>query len=265
MIEAPVLVGRDIGREILTHILRALDGETVEREPFTHRPLRELFPEDVYAAMLAHLPHVSHYLPDNPKKYGRAAAQLRAAGETGLADPQSVRYQLPLSDTCLAGLPEPERTLWSGVARALTSDELKGRFFDLFADDLCRRFRTNRAGLARVPAFPRPTLVRDLSGYWLEPHPDSRAKIVTVQCYLARDDGQRALGTALYRRHLFDPRNLLSSRHLFEKVRQMDFLPNSGYAFPVGRHTWHGREEVPGALGERHSILLFYFRDPSRW
>jgi hypothetical protein len=45
----------------------------------------------------------------------------------------------------------------------------------------------------------------------------------------------------------------------------MEFLPNSGYAFPVSRHSWHGREEVPDALGERHSILLFYFRDPSRW
>ncbi len=80
-----------------------------------------------------------------------------------------------------------------------------------------------------------------------------------MQFYLARDDRQHELGTSLYRRHLFDPRNLWSLEHLFERVQQVPFLPNSGYAFPVGRHSWHGREAVPETLDERHSILHFYF------
>jgi hypothetical protein len=71
-------------------------------------------------------------------------------------------------------------------------------------------------------------------------------------------------GTALYRRHLFNLCNLLSVRNMFEKVKQFEFLPNSGDAFAVGRHSWHARERVPKHTGERHSILLFYYRDPSR-
>jgi hypothetical protein len=255
-------VRRAVERQLLTTLAAA----RVDPDPFSHIALGGVFPDELYDDLLANLPPIDHYYPDNPKKYGRAAARIgEQARPDGLDAPQSCRYLLPLSDDNVARLPEPAQALWGGVQRALMSDDVRRAIFNLFADDLCRRFRTPPDGLASLAAYPRPSLVRDLSGYWIEPHPDSPAKIVTVQFYLARDARQQALGTSLYRRHLFDPRNLLSLEHLFEKVRQMPFLPNSGYAFPVGRRSWHGREEVPEALGERHSLLLFYFRDPSRW
>jgi hypothetical protein len=266
MIEAPPLASARIHDAIVRHLVATLDAARVDAVPFSHVALTGVFPADLYDELLANLPAIEHYYADNPKKYGRAAAQMSpTVRPAGLDEPQSCRYLMPLSNENLAKLPEPAQAIWTGVAGALMAGEVKARLFDLFADDLCRRFRTERAGLTAMPAYPRPSLIRDLSGYWIEPHPDSPAKIVTMQLYLARDDRQRALGTSLYRRHLFDPRNLLSLEHLFERVQQMPFLPNSGYAFPVGRHSWHGRDAMPETLGERHSILLFYFRDPSRW
>jgi hypothetical protein len=115
-----------------------------------------------------------------------------------------------------------------------------------------------------MPAYSRPTILRDFSGYWIVPHPDSPAKIVTVQIYLPRDESQRSLGTTFYRRTMFDPRILLSLSHLFKPVAEIPFLPNSGYMFPVGRRSWHGRPEVPAGSGERNSILLVYYREPGR-
>lgn len=251
---------------VVRRLVSTIAAVPVDPVPFSHMALRDVFPAALYDDLMAHLPPIDRYYPDNPKKYGRAAAKIAGpARPDGLDDPQSCRYLMPLGDDNVAGLPEPGRSLWSGVQQALMSDEVRAAIFNRFADDLCHRFRTTRAGLERLAAYPRPSLVRDLTGYWIEPHPDSPAKIVTAQFYLARDGRQQALGTSLYRRHLFDPRNLLSLEHLFEKVRQMPFLPNSGYAFPVGRRSWHGREAVPEVLGERHSLLLFYFRDPSRW
>lgn len=266
MIGTSELSASTVRDAVARHLVETLAAVRVDPVPFSHVALRGVFPEALYDELLAHVPAVDHYYPDNPRKYGHAAAKMgEQARPEGLDDPQSCRYLLPLSDENLARLSEPARSLWGGVQRALMSDEVKCAIFELFAEDLCERFRTTRAGLEALAAYPRPSLVRDLSGFWIEPHPDSPAKIVTVQFYLARDDRQQALGTSLYRRHLFDPRNLLSLEHLFEKVRQMPFLPNSGYAFPVGRRSWHGREAVPETLGERHSLLLFYFRDPSRW
>jgi len=91
-----------------------------------------------------------------------------------------------------------------------------------------------------------------------------REPFAHVYFYLARDDSQRALGTTLYRRRLLNPRVLLALSNMFEPVRRLEFLPNTGYLFPVGSRSWHGREEVLAGAGERNSILLVYYRDPSR-
>jgi hypothetical protein len=253
----------DIQHSVQSSLVAALARARMDREPFSHVSLEHAFPPDIYRAMLDGLPGLDCFVPDNPSKYGAAARRFhRPAGDTPA--PVSCRYTMPLNDANLAGVPEAGRALWTGVASALASDELKDRIFSVFAADLCRRFRTDVPGLSRIPAYPRPTLIRDLSGYWIAPHPDSPAKIVTVQFYLARDLSQRALGTTLYRRRLFNPRILISRSNLFEPVRQMEFLPNTGYAFPVGSRSWHGRAEVPAGSGERNSILLVYYRDPSR-
>jgi hypothetical protein len=257
-----------VEQAIRTHLVKAFGDVRLDRDPFSHVFVESAFPPDLYAVMLDGLPDTSLYTPDNPRKYGKAA-QHRLRSQTsslveGLLHVSSSRHTLPLSEGGLGRLPDSIRAVWTGVAAALRSPELKAQLFARFADDLCARFRTDRAGLGHIEAHPRPSLIRDLSGYWIAPHPDTRAKILTVQFYLARDRSQSELGTALYRRRLFNPRNLLSLKNMFEKVRQMEFLPNSGYAFPVGRHSWHGREEIPEASGERNSILLFYYRDASR-
>lgn len=244
-------------------LVAALDRARLEREPFSHIYLRDAFPSHIYAEMLDRLPPLDAFRPDNPAKYGAAAREFHATPDRGPA-PLSCRYTMPLDEGHLARLSEAQRVLWTGVSAVLRSAELKARVFAAFAADLCRRFRTDESGLERMEAHPRPTLIRDLSGYWIAPHPDSRAKIVTVQFYLARDDSQRALGTTLYRRRLLNPRVLLSLSNLFEPVRRLEFLPNTGYLFPVGFRSWHGREQVPAGAGGRNSILLVYYRDPSR-
>ena len=76
-----------------------------------------------------------------------------------------------------------------------------------------------------------------------------------MQFYLARDLSQIDLGTALYRLRLWKWKNLVSPTSVLEKFKQFDFRPNSGYAFAVGRTSWHGREEVPEASGVRNSLM----------
>jgi hypothetical protein len=262
------LAAEAIEAAVRAHLVKTIGEVRLESDPFSHIYVEDAFPPGLYPVMLDALPDTTLYTPDNPRKYSKQAVDRQPSRTSslveGLLHVSSSRYTLPLNATGLARLPADIRTLWTGVAAALRSAELKAGIFERFSKDLCHRFGTDRASLDRVEAHPRPTLVRDLSGYWIAPHPDTRAKIVTVQFYLARDHSQRELGTALYRRRLFNPRNLLSLKNLFQKVRQMEFLPNSAYAFPVGRHSWHGREEIPEASGERNSILLFYYRDASR-
>ena len=100
--------------------------------------------------------------------------------------------------------------------------------------------------------YPIPILTRDIPGYLITPHTDTRWKGITVQLYLPKDDANTDIGTIFHER--------LPDGSLPKKA-QMRFAPNTGYAFAVGdRHLALGR---PGAQrGEtRDSILLTYFVD----
>jgi hypothetical protein len=152
-----------IEHDVRSSLVAALDAASLDREPFTHIYLQDAFPPGIYAEMLDATPELSCFRPDNPAKYGAAARKFHATPD-GTPAPVSCRYTMPLDEARLACVPEPARTLWTGVSAALRSDELKQRIFSVFSADLCRRFRTDEAGLARMEAHPRPTLVRDLSG-----------------------------------------------------------------------------------------------------
>lgn len=106
--------------------------------------------------------------------------------------------------------------------------------------------------------------MKDLGGYEIAPHKDTRSKMVTMQFYLPPDSSKSDLGTAVYRVRLLRVQNLLSPRNRFEKVKQFSFQPNSGYAFAVGSKSWHGRETVPMASGERNSLMLIYYAEPNK-
>ena len=151
------------------------------------------------------------------------------------------------------------------MANALAAPELKAAVFRKLAPDLALRFDIPPAQVEKIVTFCKPSLMRDLEGYEIPPHPDGRAKVVTMQLYLPCDRSQLGLGTALYKRRLTSLRGLFSWHGRFQKIKQFPFAPNSGYAFVVSnslrRKSWHGREKLPAGAGVRNSILNLYFSD----
>ena len=47
-------------------------------------------------------------------------------------------------------------------------------------------------------------------------------------------------------------------------VETLAIRPNTGYAFAVGRISWHGREKIPGDADVRNSLMNIYYRDAER-
>jgi hypothetical protein len=174
----------------------------------------------------------------------------------------------PLSGDGPAKLPEAQCKIWEDVATALASPELKRMVFRKLSADLSRRFGVSREAVEQIVSYTKPSLFRDLEGYEIPPHPDGRAKIVTMQLYLPTDRSQLNLGTAVYKRRLTSFSGLYSWHGRFEKVKQFAFLPNSGYAFAVSnsfsRKSWHGREQLPPGSGVRNSILNIFFATSDR-
>lgn len=216
----------------------SIEAARTSDAPFHHLVFDRVFPDDTYAAMLAAMPLASDYRPMS----GRSKDQ-------DLANGIPTRVKIDLFPEYIRKLPAEKRAVWDVVGQALCSHEVKRAFVQRLAPGLSRRFG---AGFARVGMYPIPILTRDIPGYKIPPHPDTRWKGITVQLYLPRDDATSHIGTIFHER--------LPDGSLPKRV-QMKFLPNTGYAFAVGDDTWHSADTVGPEVKTRDSILLTYFVD----
>src|SRR5262245_52159966 len=189
--------------------------------PFYHLVFDRVFPDDVFAAMLAAMPLSSDYRPMSGRSKGH-----------DLADGTHTRVKIDLFPEFVRRLPPEKRAMWDIVGRALCSNEVKQALMTRLAPGLRRRFGV---GFGKVGMSPVPVLTRDIPGYEIPPHPDTRWKGITVQLYLPRDNTTSHVGTIFHERL---PDGSLPKR------TQMKFSPNSGYAFAVADDTWHSADTV---------------------
>jgi hypothetical protein len=225
---------RSLSRFIASAVRAAQAGD----DPFEHIVLRNVFPDDVYASMLSSMPTSSFYRPIS----GRGKVR-------NLIDGVHTRVKVDLFPEYIRGLQPEKRAVWKLVGQALCSEELKQAFVERLAPGLHRRFGPD---FAKARLYPIPILTRDVPGYFITPHPDTRWKGITVQFYLPADETISHVGTIFYE-HLPDGN--------FREGVRMQFLPNSGYAFAVGKETWHAVDKVGPEVKTRDSILLTYFVD----
>lgn len=236
---------------VLGHLLQSVGAARSEVQPFSHTYFENLFPADIYGRMLDSLPE--------PARYNAAADRHYGDAKTG-----SVRWMYALSKDGLEQLPATTRDLWRGIAAALSDPEVKRAVFAKLAADLAFRYGTSELDVPELAGHSRPTLYREVDGFEIPPHPDTRKKIVTMHLYFPADLSQIGLGTALYKRRLLAlPFGNWQRR--FEKVKQFDFRPNSGYAFVVNntltKRSWHGRERLPEGAGVRNTLLNTFYAE----
>jgi hypothetical protein len=188
--------------------------------------------------MLANMPEVVDYRPMHGRSKGH-----------DLADGTHTRVKIDLFPEYIRNLPAHKRAMWDVVGRALCSASVRDAFVHRLAPALARRFGSS---YARVGMYPIPILTRDIPGYLITPHTDTRWKGITVQLYLPRDRSTTHIGTIFHER--------LADGSL-RKKKQMNFAPNTGYAFAVCEDSWHSADRVGPEVKTRDSILLTYFVD----
>jgi len=219
-------------------VVKAVDAAAVSEAPFYHLVLDRVFPDDVYAAMLANMPASSDYRPMHGRSKGH-----------DLADGTHTRVKIDLFPEYIRHLKPEKRAAWDVVGRALCSAAVRDAFVRRLAPALERR---HGPAYAKMGLFPIPVLTRDIPGYLITPHTDTRWKGITVQLYLPPDRSTAHIGT-IFHRKLADA--------TLAKDKQMSFAPNSGYAFAVGTDTWHSADRIGDEVKTRDSILLTYFVD----
>jgi hypothetical protein len=215
-------------------VAHAVETTRASSEPFYHLEFDRVFPDDIYERMLALMPNAADYRP----MHGRSKV---------MGTP--TRVKIDLFPEYIRNLPPEKRELWDVVGRALCSNKVKRAFISRLAPGLARRFGTH---FAKIGMYPIPILTRDIPGYLIPPHTDTRWKGITVQLYLPRDDTNANIGTIFH--------DQLTDGTLVRRA-QMPFAPNTGYAFAVGDNTWHSADQVGPEVTTRDSILLTYFVD----
>jgi hypothetical protein len=221
------------------HLVGSVDSAPAFEAPFYHLVLDQVFPADVYAAMLANMPNASDYRPMHGRSKGH-----------DLADGTHTRVKIDLFPEYIRHLPAQKRAVWDVVGRALRSAPVRDAFIRRLAPGLLRRFGADHS---TTGMYPIPVLTRDIPGYLITPHTDTRWKGITVQLYLPRDRSISHVGTIFH-----DKR---ADGGCGAKAKQMTFAPNTGYAFAVGTDTWHSADAVGPEVSSRDSILLTYFVD----
>ena len=229
--------GRKIAiNRVRDFVVAAVETAAAFETPFYHLVLDRVFPDDVYAAMIANMPAASDYRPMHGRSKGH-----------DLADGTHTRVKIDLFPEYIRHLPPQKHAVWDVVGRALCSQPVKEAFMRRLAAPLARRF-----GKRKVRMFPIPVLTRDIPGYLITPHTDTRWKGITVQLYLPHDSSVTHIGT-IFHKQLPDG--------TLVKDKQMKFAPNTGYAFAVGTDTWHSADRIGPEVTTRDSILLTYFVD----
>jgi len=219
-------------------VASSVDAARAVEKPFFHLEFDRVFPDDVYASILAMMPVADDYRPMHGRSKGH-----------DLTDGTHTRVKIDLFPEYIRNLPPQKRAVWDVVGRALCSEPVKAAFVRCLAPGLSKRFG---AAFAKVGMYPIPILTRDIPGYLIPPHTDTRWKGITVQLYLPKDDANTDIGTIFHEK--------LPDGSL-PKTTQMRFAPNSGYAFAVGTDTWHSADPVHDRVKTRDSVLLTYFVD----
>jgi len=219
----------------IEHVCASIETAPENREPFAHLRLADVFPADVYSRMLELMPAQQDY--------------RSMSGRAKKAQTLEVRTKLDLFPEWIRNLAPVKREVWSEVGQALCSSQVRLAFMRRLAPGLEKRFGT---GYESVGTYPIPVLTRDVPGYKIKIHPDTRWKAMTVQFYLPRDRAIEHVGTVFHSR---------DADGTFQLGARMPFAPNSGYAFAVGEDTYHSVDLVGSEVQTRDSILLTYFVD----
>lgn len=230
--EDSLTVALDVERTI-AHVVSAIESAAQSDAPFQHLQIANVFPADVYTAMLEAMPE--------ERDYRRMSGRARTAEVT--------RTKIDLFPECIRHLPASKRAIWDLVGEALCSAPVREAWRKRLTPGLERRFGPE---YAVVEMYPVPILTRDVAGYKIGVHPDTRWKGMTIQLYLPRDNSIAHVGT-IFHRKVGDKK--------YEVGHRMAFSPNTGYAFAVGQDTYHSVDLVGPEVRTRDSILLTYFVD----
>ena len=232
-------------KDVDLHVQYRIANAPMLEFPYPHLYVRDVFPEDYYARLRANLPSAPEF---------RTLASL---GRVTEGYPET-RLVVPLTRERTELFEPEQRIFWQELAGWMLGQVFGQLMVAKFAAYLQQRFKDLRT----QSFFDEALIVRDRTQYFLGPHTDSTSKVLSFLFYLPPDASMAHLGTSLYVPK--DPRFTCPGgpHHdfgLFRRVRTMEYLPNTLFAFMKTPDSFHGVEPITQPDVQR-DLLLYDIR-----
>ncbi len=218
-------------------VLYRLMNAEVKSWPFPHLYVPDIFPADLYPALIDQLPADEAYTP------------IQEYGTVG-ADNSQDRLILSLGEPN-PGVP----AIWNQVGEWLLGSRFAHAMLSKFRPFITRQW-SEAAANKRLLKDAR--LVRDFTHYALPPHTDMREKVLAFLFYLPRNDRHAHLGTSAYVPNdpaFRCPGGPHHARENFTRVVTAPYLPNSLFGFIRTDNAFHGVEPVTDPDARRDLLL----------
>lgn len=234
----------------LSHVVERLGTAEVVSEPFAHYYLENVFPDDYYRQLLAHLPESTVY----ENLFEVTTLKL---------DHFRHRDQRDLDQGWTRSLPPELKDFWDHFDEWFLGPELASAVLSSFSAQLNERFGCEESW---PEAAVESQLIRHRAGYFLGPHSDLYTKLVVLLIYLAPDRSAEHLGTSLYRPR--DPAfSCPNSNHYpfadFVRVKTAPYRPNSLLAFFRSDISFHGLDPLSeqDVAGSGRDVIQYTLHD----
>lgn len=199
--------------------------------PYPHFYVEQVFPDDFYAQLRANWPDSSSLvsLPDT----GRVSKGV-----------YKERFVLPLTEAGLNKLSEDRRAFWTELADWLMAYRFLAAMVEKFDRHVNKRFGQE---LRHCKFQADALVVRDHTNYNIGPHTDAPHRLLSLLFYCPDNDDMRSLGTSIYvpRDPEFHCKGGPHYQHSrFQKIKTMEYKPNSLFAFFKTDNSFHGVEPI---------------------
>lgn len=236
----------------LEAFLYRLLNAPLNRYPYPHAYISEVFDPAFYQHMLSMLPKTSAYRSIAEEQNGQYPERMLIHLHK-LDD-------YPVSDA--------SKTFWKRFLRFFDSPYFKHFLMSYFSPFIKARFEFEKIkNWEQIPIEQYPCemqLVRDLTNYGISPHTDHPQRLINLLFYLPKNNDFSDLGTCVYLPK--DPSmTCLGGPHYvsegFKRIHTFPYLPNSLVCFFKTANSFHGVEPIQKENVER-DVLLYYLKFP---
>ena len=237
--QSGVVLTPHIGEQVIYNLMNA----QVKDYPFPHFVVENIWPDDFFDQLLAHLP--------SKEVYRGIMASGRLVNPNA---PKETRYLFSMEED-IQKLEGEQFAFWHSVGEFLLGEAFHMAVMQKFLPYLKMRFSQHH--ITDVRAKAAVELFKDMTDYHIGPHSDTTHRLLNLFFYLPEDDSKPHLGTSFY-----VPKDksipYASGPHYefedFHRVFTAPYKRNVMAGFFKNNISYHGVEPVKEQSFERNAL-----------